>query len=103
MTAASDITRVEPHEFDWSRAAGVAADVRRVVSAATTEDRSTPLDEAAVLALRNHGLAGSQLWTAGSDGFAWGHGGAVDLVVAPSARHRRVGGATAAAAASREG
>jgi mycothiol synthase len=102
MTAASEITRVEPHEFDWSRAEGVAADVRRVVSAATTEDRSAPLDEAAVLALRNHGLAGSQLWTAGSDGFAWLHDGAVDLVVSPSARGQGVGGALAAAAVSGE-
>ena len=53
-----------------------------VASAATDEDGAEPLDEAALLRLRHHGLAGSALWVTGPDGFAWLHDGALDLVVA---------------------
>jgi mycothiol synthase len=103
MTTASEIARVEPHDFDWSRADGVAEDVRRVVSASTVQDGAAPLDEAAVLTLRHHGLAHSELWVAGADGFAWRHDGALDLAVTPSARGRGVGGALAAAALAGDG
>ena len=61
-----------------------------MVAAATEADGADPLDEAALLALR-HGLGSSALWTAGEDGFAWRHDGALDLVVDPGARGRGVG------------
>src|SRR5512141_707007 len=98
MTSASTVTRVEPADFTWAAEAGVAADVRRTVAAATAEDGSAPLDEAALLALRHHGLDGSALWTADAQGFAWLHDGALDLVVAPAARGAGLGAALAAAA-----
>ena len=50
-----------------------------------------PLDEAASLRLKNHGLEDASLWLAGRDGFAFAHGGAVDLAVAPSARGAGLG------------
>jgi mycothiol synthase len=103
MTTASEIARVEPQEFDWSSSDGVAADVRRVVSASAAQDGSAPLDEAALLALRHHGLDGSELWVAGADGFAWRHDAALDLAVAPDARGRGTGAALAAAAVSAGG
>ena len=103
MTTASEIARVEPQEFDWSSSDGVAADVRRVVSASAAQDGSAPLDEAALLALRHHGLDGSELWVAGADGFAWRHEAALDLAVAPDARGRGIGAALAAAAVSAGG
>jgi mycothiol synthase len=103
MTSATQITLVDPHNFDWSAEEGVAADVRRVVSAAAAEDGSAPLDEAGVLALRHHGLDGSALWTAGAKGFAWRHDDAVDLAVAPAARGRGLGGALASAATTADG
>ena len=62
---------------------GAAAVVRQVVAAATEADGADPLDEAALLALRHPAWAGSDLWTAGADGFAWRHDGALDLVVDP--------------------
>lgn len=57
-----------------------------------------PLDEAAHLRLKHRGLAGSQLWLAGTDGFALAHQGAVDLAVAPNARRQGLGTELAAAA-----
>jgi mycothiol synthase len=103
MTTASEITRVEPDEFDWSPADGVAADVRRVVSASTAQDGSAPLDEAAILTLRHHGLDGSELWIAGPDGFAWRHDGALELAVTPSARGLGIGSALVEAAVAAAG
>lgn len=53
-----------------------------------------PLDEAASLRLKHHGLEGSSLWLAGedgADGFAFQHGRAVELAVAPDARGRGLG------------
>ncbi len=98
MTPAITAARVEPDDFDWTADTGTAADLRRVVDAATHEDGSAPLDEAALLRLRHHGLAGSALWATGADGFAWLHDGALDLVVAPAARRQGLGSALAAAA-----
>src|SRR5262245_18283830 len=66
----------------------------RVVVASTSEDGAAPLDEAATLALR-HGLEGTSLWVATDAGevrgFAWLHGGALDLVVHPDARRQGLG------------
>ena len=98
MSSASTVTRVAPGDFDWAAASGTAEDVRRTVAAATDEDGSEPLDEAALLRLRHHGLDGSALWTAGPDGFAWLHDGALDLVVTPAARGKGLGADLAAAA-----
>lgn len=103
MTSASTVTRVAPADFRWAEETGVAADVRRVVSAATAADGAAPLDESALLTLRHHGLDGSALWVTGpaqepADGFAWLHDGALDLVVAPDARRLGLGAALAAAA-----
>ena len=98
MSSASTVSRVASTDFDWAAADGVAADVRRVADAATTEDGSAPLDEASLLTLRHRGLDGSELWVAGSEGFAWLHDKALDLVVAPGSRGNGLGAALAAAA-----
>jgi mycothiol synthase len=73
----------------------VVAGVRRRCVEAGEQD---PLDEAASIRLKNHGLEGSQLWVAGADGFALAHAGGVDLVVAPDARDQGLGGTLAAQA-----
>lgn len=57
-----------------------------------------PLDEAASLRLKHHGLEGAALWVTGRDGFALARGAAVDLAVAPQARGRGLGRELAAAA-----
>ena len=98
MTPASTVARVAPDDFRWTAPTGAAADLRRVVDAATDEDGPAPLDEAALLRLRHRGLVGTALWVAGSDGFAWRHDGALDLVVAPASRGQGLGSALAAAA-----
>lgn len=94
MTTATPVHSVPADAFD-------PASVQRVAAAAAEEDGVEPLDEAALLELRHHGLADGALWVAGSasepDGFAWVHGGAVDLVVTPAARGRGVGAALAGA------
>lgn len=80
--------------------------VLRVAAAATEHDGVEPLNEAALLGLRHHGLADGALWLAGDgagsepEGFAWLHGGEVDLVVTPTARRRGVGRALAEAVTS---
>ena len=51
------VTRLEPDAFDWSSGSGGADEVRRIWEAATSADGRSPLDEAALLALRHHGLA----------------------------------------------
>ena len=71
----------------------VVADVRRRCVLAGEQD---PLDESATLRLKHHGLEGSRLWLAGTDGFALAHGAAVDLAVAPEARGAGLGRALAA-------
>ncbi len=92
MTTASPIRVILPGDFD-------PALVQRVVAAATEGDGVEPLNEAALLELRHHGLGDGALWVAGADdapeGFAWVHGGEVDLVVVPAARGRGVGSALA--------
>jgi mycothiol synthase len=102
MTSASTVTRVAPADFDWSASQGPAAALREVVDLASAEDGAAPLDEAALLAL-GHGLGSSTLWTAGGDGFAWRHEGAVDVVVAPASRRRGLGATLAATATADPG
>ncbi|MDX6301135.1 MAG: mycothiol synthase [Nocardioidaceae bacterium] len=102
MTSASTVSRVDPAGFDWSASGGPAAALREVVDLSTVEDGTAPLDEATLLALR-HGLGSSTLWGAGSDGFAWRHDSALDVVVAPVARRRGLGGELAAAATAEPG
>jgi mycothiol synthase len=55
-------------------------------------DSHDPLDEAASLRLKHHGLTGLDHWVDGSDGFALLRDGQLDLAVAPAARGRGVGG-----------
>ncbi|QWZ08078.1 mycothiol synthase [Nocardioides panacis] len=107
MTPASTVLRVARSDFRWDNPAGPAAEVRRLVDAATAADGSAPLDEAALLALRHRGLEGSALWLAAPAdgpgdapalGLAWLHDEALDLVVAPTARGTGLGAALAAAA-----
>src|SRR4051794_36206183 len=98
MTSASAVSRVEPGSFAWGSDTGAAAVVRSVLASAASTDGVEALDEAAQLRLRHHGLDRSELWLAGSDGFAWLRDGALDLVVAPASRRRGVGAALAAAA-----
>jgi len=69
-----------------------------VRAACRDEDGQDPLDEAAQLRLKHRGLAGSELWLAGADGFALAHDGGVDLAVAPASRRAGLGGELAAAA-----
>jgi mycothiol synthase len=78
----------------------VVDDVRRRCVAAGEQD---PLDEAASIRLKHHGLVGSTLWLTGGDGFALAHGSAVDLAVAPDARGTGLGRALAAAALAGDG
>ena len=80
------VTRVDGDADDAWR--DVLDAVRAAVRAAGEQD---PLDEAAQLRLKHHGLAGSTLWLAGEDGFALAHDGAVDLAVAPDGARPRAG------------
>jgi mycothiol synthase len=117
------IARTAPHLYDAPENVSVAepkvktsSAIRSVVAAATREDGRSPLNEATLLALRHHGLAGKALWVARDDagdvlGFALtdsdpdaaGAGGRsadaepveVNLVVAPAARRSGVGRALA--------
>lgn len=83
-----------PH---WSTGEPVVSAVR---VAALTADGVDPLDEAAQLRLKHHGLDGARLWLADQDGFALVHDDALELVVAPTARRRGLGSALADAAAA---
>src|SRR5262245_1810042 len=91
------VRRLDPHQFDWWRERGGAAEVRRIADLSAAHDNRDPLNEAALLTLQNHGLDGGDLFLSGSDGFAYVHGlsGAgrpeIDLVVTPSSRGRGIG------------
>ena len=69
-----------------------------VRAACRDEDGQDPLDEAARLRLKHHGLTGSELWLADDAGFALAHDGGVDLAVAPASRRHGLGGELATAA-----
>ncbi len=85
----STVSELTPEAF-----AALAA----IRAACVEGDAHDPLDEAARLRLTHHGLADSQLWMAGDDGFALLHDGGLDLAVAPRARGNGLGTALAAAA-----
>jgi mycothiol synthase len=68
----------------------VVAEVR---AACRTADGHDPLDEAAELMLKHHGLSGAALWLAGDHGFALLHDGALELAVHPDARRHGAGAA----------
>jgi mycothiol synthase len=95
MSSPSNPQRVRPDDSDWP------ALVRRVADEATSADGHAPLNEAALLTLANHGLAGADLYV-DPDGFALLRGGDLDLVVAPAARGQGRGRALLEAAAGAE-
>ena len=82
------VRRVEPDEFRWSAHSPVAGEVREIVEAAERADGAAPLDEAVLLRLRNHGIAGGALLVSDDPpvGFAWVHEGDLAVVVHPDAR-----------------
>ena len=63
-----------------------AGTVDSVRAACRDEDGQDPLDEAAQLRLKHHGLAGSQLWLADDAGFALAHDGGPGLAAGRSGR-----------------
>jgi mycothiol synthase len=86
------VTRVDASDDSWR---DVLARVRAALRDAGEQD---PLDEAAQLRVKHHGLTDSALWLAGEDGFALVHAGSADLAVAPAARGRGLGRELAAEA-----
>lgn len=78
-----------------------AAALERIVAACEAGDHRSPLDEAARLHLRHHGLHGARLWL-GTDGFALARAHdehvELDLAVAPAARRTGQGRSLLAAA-----
>lgn len=66
-------------------------------------DGHDPLDEAATLRLKHHGLTGTASWVAETHGFALLHDGQLDLAVAPDSRSRGIGGRLAEDALSTVG
>lgn len=67
------------------------AAIEGVVAAASAYDGAEPLDEAALLRLKHHGLDGVEAFVT-TEGFALRRGTEVDLVVAPEARGNGLGG-----------
>ncbi|CAN5374576.1 N/A [soil metagenome] len=65
--------------------------VASVRAACVASDGQDPLDEKAMLRLKNHGLEGAQLWVEDA-GFALVRDGDLTLAVAPEARRHGVGG-----------
>lgn len=74
------------------------ATIEAVRRASREADGQDPLDEAATLRLKHHGLEGTQSWFAGTDGFALRRGDEVDLVVSPAERGHGLGAELAAQA-----
>ena len=97
-----EVAQVPPDSFRQDDASGPAAVVRRVVAECLAADGHAPLDEAATLRLKHHGLADAGLWVADDTGFALlrteGDGSALDLAVLPAARGEGAGRALASAA-----
>lgn len=75
----------------YDAASPAAATVAAVRRACVEAGEADPLDEAAVLALKHHGLATSALWVADDGGFALARQGVLALAVAPAARERGLG------------
>lgn len=76
--------------------------IDQIARAAADHDDAEPLDEAARLRLRNHGLDGVDAWVT-SDGFALRRGAELDLVVAPAARGHGLGARLGALACAQPG
>jgi mycothiol synthase len=76
--------------------------LERIRSACADTDHHDPLDEAALLRLKHHGLADSALWLVGDSGFALTHttsaGTSLDVAVAPTTRGCSFGGGLVEAA-----
>lgn len=91
------VRRIPPDDFDWSGDLG--AQLRTVLDEATRSDGAAPLDEAAVLRLRHHGIEDSTLLAVGEpvSGFAWLRDGAVDIAVHPDHRRQGIAGRLLAA------
>lgn len=92
--------RVTPH--DWLTGTAAIDAIEEVRRAARAADGADPLDEAATLRLKHHGLDGIGAWVA-PDGFALRRGAEVDVAVAPDARGHGLGGRLAALAAADPG
>ena len=58
------VTRADPAAFDLAASDGPGAGLRGVVERSAAADPRSPLNEAALLALRHDGLAAATLWTA---------------------------------------
>ena len=97
-----DVGRVPDEAFVWGTHHGPAAVLERIRSACADTDHHDPLDEAALLRLKHHGLADSQLWLVSDSGFALVHttpaGSSLDVAVAPTARVCGFGGGLVEAA-----
>ena len=97
-----DVSEVPDSAYTWGEHNGAAASVERIRSACADADRHDPLDEAALLRLKHHGLSGSRLWLLDDSGFAFAHpipgATSLELAVAPSSRVCGFGGRLAEAA-----
>ena len=85
-----DVVRVPADAFHWGAHRGPSAVLERIRSACADTDHHDPLDEAALLRLKHHGLEDSALWLVGDSGFALTHttadGTSLDVAVAPTTR-----------------
>ena len=90
-----------PPETFLSGPAALAA-IDAVATAASVDDGAAPLDEAALLRLKHHGLDGVEAFVT-ADGFALRRDTEVDVVVAPEARGHGLGARLAGLAASTPG
>lgn len=90
-----------PPDTFLSGPAALAA-IDRVVAAASAYDGAEPLDEAALLRLKHHGIDGVDAFVT-PDGFALRRGNEVDVVVAPDARGRGLGARLAGPAVAAPG
>jgi mycothiol synthase len=97
-----DVVRVPADAYTWGAHHGPAAFVDRIRSACADTDHHDPLDEAALLRLKHHGLADSALWVIADSGFALAHtttaGTSLDVAVAPTTRVCGFGGGLVEAA-----
>jgi mycothiol synthase len=97
-----DVVRVPADAFRWGAHHGPSAVLERVRSACADTDHHDPLDEAALLRLKHHGLEDSALWLVADSGFALTHttpgGTSLDVAVAPTTRGCGFGGGLVEAA-----
>ena len=96
-----EVRRVDaPFEWSGTTPTGLAAEVRAVLERAEKYDGVAALDEAALLALRHRGLAGSTMLVTGDPvaGFAWLRDDDLAVVVDPVARAAGRGHALVSAA-----